>query len=1311
MRKKIHPGILIPCSCVGLVVLCLAVLLFLVRTQSFKNTLRSYLIQSLQEDTGGRVELGSIGIDWRTLTVTVRGLVVHGTEPAGSPPLLRVESARIGLRTAPLLRGNFELRTIDADEPQVYLLVHNDGTTNLPKPSHNSNRAIADLLRLELDRFHLSQGRLVLNDQRYPFDIRGEKLAATLSYNAAQRAYQVNASSQDTLITHWLNRTLPLQVALKGQLSKDMLKVDQLSLVSSSSRLEASGNLLHFERPTANYRFHGTLSMQELTDQLKVSNVLSGLLTIEGRGQLDANKLVRTSGKLQLQKLGYQSRTLTVPPMDLSSNFASEGQALSLTDLVVQAASGRFSGSADLAADRSIRVKGNVSHGSLRELAAISHTNLPFSGIADGPLLLTTKFPVSLRELDLHTSLQIHPAQGAMPLSGKLDLAKVRGGLLQINNSHLSLPNTQVAIHGSPAGVLAGTIDSEDLNEVLPILAFFHTGSATAHIAHLLPGGSAHFTGNILNSTSSPSLNGILHLSHFEAYGKQWENLRYQGTLTAQTLDFSSFEIDGPAARASGSGHVNLQNWQVQEDSTFRAHGQFHDVDVARFHTADAPSVEGVAAGTLDLSGLIRQPNGTVHIAVQNPTYRGQRVQRAEADAAIGDRSINISHGVLVNDSGGQATFSGTYSRDQMDWQQGELNASVHSSSFPFGNRELKGTGAFDVRFLAKVAPGMLQPLRADGKLAISDLSVDEVNLGSVQANVSTQGQTLILGLQGDLRDSNFHGSARLDLSTDSPVHGELRFGRLNLATLSTLLHPAHVHTLAAQGFLIGSINFDGPLLDFSRWHSTARIDQLSITSPVSTVTMELHNQKPVVFDLAQGTATIRSFQLAGNQTALQLSGSAGFIGARAMNLTATGFLNLQFLRLFDPNLQSTGRSQLDATIKGTLNNPSVQGRLNLENASFALKDMSNGLSAVNGTMTFTNERATIENLTATSGGGALKVGGFVSYGGTGPLVYHLNGHADSVRVRYGSISVTANTDLRLTGTSTSSLLSGSVTVSRVVFNTSTDVGNVLTTFAAPIATPANQQEFLTGLHLDVTIESTPDLELATSLSRDVEASIDLRLRGTPDHPVLLGSVSANQGDIRAFGSRYTLNRGEVSFVNSNKIDPVLDLDLQTRARGITVNITISGTINRLNISYRSDPPLQPRDIIALLTVGRTPQEASNVQSTQLTSDANMLQSNASSVLGQAMTPSSGRLSKLFGVTNIKLDPLVQGITANTQSRLTLEQQVSRSITVTYVTNLEQTSEQIFRVEWAINRQYSVVAVRDDNGEFGIDFQYKKRFK
>ena len=47
----------------------------------------------------------------------------------------------------------------------------------------------------------------------------------------------------------------------------------------------------------------------------------------------------------------------------------------------------------------------------------------------------------------------------------------------------------------------------------------------------------------------------------------------------------------------------------------------------------------------------------------------------------------------------------------------------------------------------------------------------------------------------------------------------------------------------------------------------------------------------------------------------------------------------------------------------------------------------------------------------------------------------------------------------------------------------------------------------------------------------------------------------------------------------------------------------------------------------------------------------------------------------------------------------------------TYITNLNRTQEQIVRIQWDMNRNWSAVAVRDSNGLFGIDFQYRKRFR
>ena len=96
-------------------------------------------------------------------------------------------------------------------------------------------------------------------------------------------------------------------------------------------------------------------------------------------------------------------------------------------------------------------------------------------------------------------------------------------------------------------------------------------------------------------------------------------------------------------------------------------------------------------------------------------------------------------------------------------------------------------------------------------------------------------------------------------------------------------------------------------------------------------------------------------------------------------------------------------------------------------------------------------------------------------------------------------------------------------------------------------------------MQLDIRIDNTPNLQLQTSLSSNLQAEMDLRLRGNAGRPILLGHITVNQGDIQFFGNKYAINRGEIGFYNTVKIEPVLDLDLETQAAGVTVDLTLTG--------------------------------------------------------------------------------------------------------------------------------------------------------
>src|SRR5206468_7543128 len=104
-----------------------------------------------------------------------------------------------------------------------------------------------------------------------------------------------------------------------------------------------------------------------------------------------------------------------------------------------------------------------------------------------------------------------------------------------------------------------------------------------------------------------------------------------------------------------------------------------------------------------------------------------------------------------------------------------------------------------------------------------------------------------------------------------------------------------------------------------------------------------------------------------------------------------------------------------------------------------------------------------------------------------------------------------------------------------------------------------------------------------------LQSDADLRIRGTASHPGVLGRVSINEGEIAFFGSTYTVNTGTISFYNPTRIEPILNISLQTKAKGVEVTLTANGPIDNMKLSYTSDPPLQFQEIVGLLASGKTP--------------------------------------------------------------------------------------------------------------------------
>jgi translocation and assembly module TamB len=511
-------------------------------------------------------------------------------------------------------------------------------------------------------------------------------------------------------------------------------------------------------------------------------------------------------------------------------------------------------------------------------------------------------------------------------------------------------------------------------------------------------------------------------------------------------------------------------------------------------------------------------------------------------------------------------------------------------------------------------------------------------------------------------------------------------------------------------------VTVSGPATKTDQLRGSLRIARLQLNTIPRTGARDravtISNKEPIAATLDRGVIRIESAHMAGPQTDLNLTGSVSLVQTQPMDLNLSAKTNLDVIRNFNQDIYSSGNIEMGATVRGTLKKPLVNGKLQLQNASISYVDFPNGLNNANGLVIFNANTATIRSMTAESGGGKVNLSGFVTLSDT--LRIGLRATANSVRIRtQQGVSLQANAFINLTGTTQSSLASGAITITGITYAPQSDFGSILTRSAPPVQAPTSGNPLLDNMRLDIRVRTSTGTAVQASLAQNLQLDADIRVRGTATLPGVQGRIVITEGDLVFFGSEYRVTSGTISFYNPTRIEPILDISLDTQAKGVNVTLNITGPVDNMKLSYTSDPPLQFQEIVALLASGKTPTSDPTLLANEPSPPQQSFQQmGASALVGVAVAdPVASRLQRVFGVSQLKIDPTFTSGSDLPQARVTLQQQVSTSVTFTYVTALDDPNTQIVRVEWALNQQWSALANRDENGIVSLNFVYKKQFR
>lgn len=1322
-------------------VVCLAValavaFLIVVQTAWFKDKVRERIASVAEQATGGRVEIGNFNYDWHALSAEVSPFVLHGKEAAGSPPFFRAARIQIGLRVISALKKQVDIASLTIERPQLYITVAPDGSTNVPTPkiARQGKSFSEQLLDLKVQHFELRDGLAEYNSQRIPLDVRGDALKASLAYDLRGPSYQGEISSRNLRV--WgprLKEPVTFDVASRLVLNSNLLQLVNTTVSGPPGKVQLSAAITDFASPRVRLDLQGTAGISELKKLFPMPLEASGQIAFQGQGTIQSSPFqYQWEGNATARGVGYKFQNIALRSISAAARVAISPTKLRLQNLDISALQGQFRGSAELDDFRKLAASGTVQGFALKDFIELSGRRAgELDGTVSGPVRLSGELARNgLGNIIAEAQLGITPRNGARPLQGSIALDyRQAAGQVALGDSQLSMGESQAAFSGTPGQTVALHVVSKNLNDALPLFSLFGQ-EAPKEIPVSLEGSTAKFDGTVSGLLSDPQISGNVDLGQFAFRGHRFDHFAASLDFNRSSANFRSLVLSQDKLRIEGQGRVSLRDWRVEDSSNISGLVSVAGADIQTVakEAGIQANVSGTASGMLRVSGSVYAPVASGTVDVANISGFGEHADSFHGDVTVSETGIEVSDGNLRLGPA-RVVFSGGYNHLANDWKDGSLRFAVSTTRLALaqikhvqdsrpglgGNLEVKAAGT------AKVVKGTVDLTSLTGELALRNAVLDGQPYGSIEMTASTRLPILGVSAKINLPGVQIEGSGEWRMEGDYAGQARFRIPRVPVATLHDLMPGPHARaTLPFDGFVEGEATVAGALdnpaaMKASIELATVQLNASASTSPIGGLQPQdlvLRNAGPVRLEATKNGVDIRSASFTGRDTSLNATGRLTFDSKAPWDLNVAGRVNLSILQIFNPNLLAAGASIVNLTVRGPLMEPQVDGRLELQNASLFLRDFPNGVDQANGTILFDRNRATVQTLTAVTGGGnvTFESGSFVGFRGPA-LLYRLQAAAQNVRYRTpDGISVTVDGSVALVGTSDSSVLSGSMRLTRAVLSPRTDVGALLAATQKPVSAPSEPSQYLKGLQFDVQVQSARTLEVETSLTRNMQVDVNLRLRGTPDRPILLGTISVSSGQVEFFGNKYSINRGDIRFLNPARIEPVLDMDLETQVRGITVDVSFSGPLNKLNFSYHSDPPLQANDIIALLAVGRTPSTAGPLASSQ-TPSTSYLTTGGNALLGQAIAPATGRLQKLFGVTHLKIDPQITDVTSIPEARLTFEQQVSQDITITYITNTAVANQQIVRVQWDLNKRWSVVSLRDENGAFSIDVLYKKSFK
>ena len=1296
--------------------------------------------------TVGRVELGG----WPP-TVTAYDLVVPGRAPS-DPPFARVPEIEVQLDLSGTLHEpRVHVRRVFVRAPEVRLELDADGSTNLPEIRTGEG---GGRVEVTFGSLIVRDGVFVLDEERLPFELEATAVRARAESagGADGRRFTGRLAAGEVTVTLPDARPYRGGLAARAVVEQGRVEIASLRFAAPEVTMTARGEVTWDDAGRAVDLAVEARGRAELFNRLGYAEEpIEGPLQLAGRfdyaaardpggGEDGAEGEWTFTADLASERLAAYGLTIT----DAAAALAADAAGVTVEIDHARYAGGTLAGT--------VAVPSRPEAAEAAEAPARVETDLRFEDLALAPLLadrgielggitgslsgravyvFTTDAPAAG---DGRVEVAVEAVQrrpGALPVAGEAELT-IRDGVVATEGAVITAAGQRLVASGSydlgaQRGRYAYRLTSTDLVPLygaLPLPA----EPAGEPAPWRLTAGSGTAEGELTLAPAGLTLTAALDLDAVRTPAFAFDRVAGSLRLTPEAvrgLDLVA-ERGGGELRAAGTVPLGEEPTTGASRPLLELTLAFEEwplAELAPLLPEAVPALEGRVSGRVDLAGPLSALEGRVELAAGPLAIAGVdgiAAERVEAAVAFDPGELRLER-LEAELPAGAVSASGSLDRvvggiaAHLEAPALDLGAPPFSDLVPGA---LGGTLALEATAAGTLDSPDVQLVLAGSGLGLAGRALGDD--GAAEATMRWAGGRLeaagsLLGLV------RFEGGGRLDPQGGSEaIDLELALAGDDLRALAQLAAEAPLPEFAGS--------FDGALAISGAWpDATSGLEELTARLALDRLELSYEdlavaNLVPVTARLAGGVLTLEALYLghaggAGGPPAgpaqaaatdeLFVTGSAD-LGAEGVPLDFDfqGAFGASWLEPMVPGGELEGTILVLGRVSGTAAAPRVNGQGEVEGGNAILPGFPHALEEIAARVFFDPGGALIvDRLTAELAGGDVLAQGRLDLPGTpdAEAVYRLQARARGFSLRWPEgFVLRGGADLSLVSDDGVRQVSGVVDLERIFY-----LQDVTVSLTRLLTEALQRQRLevggadteLTATLLNVAVRGP--LRVRNNIA-DLEGRAELVVRGTLASPVLFGQVTIEPGGTITYAeTEYEVERGLLTFANPIRIDPVIDLVAVTDVDGYDVTLQLAGTLDRLDASFSSDPPLADLQVLQLLATGTAPtgEAVFPGQQPEQTGGA------AALLYGQAASLVTERVNVLFGFDRFRVNPGIGGAVG-----FAVGKRLSRDFYVTVSNDPVNDIDYVVQAEWRVSDVVTVVLTQRGEEAFAVDLRWEKRF-